>query len=99
MVYNKARTLINRYNIVKGKPKFIISYDKIDANKKWVEYSLDLVELKALMKGEDLSTRFELEKTLKKVEAKIEWMYKHRNFNINEATREFKRAKKLLNYY
>ena len=28
---------------------------------------------------------------------KINWMYKHPNFDLNEASREFKRAKRLLN--
>jgi hypothetical protein len=98
MKINKARSIINRFNVTKGKPKFIIGFDKIDATKKWIEYSLDLVEIKSLMKSEDFITRCELENTLKKVENKINWMYKHPNFNLNEASREFKRAKKLLNY-
>lgn len=98
MKLNKARAIISRFNIKSEKSKFMISFNKIDATSKWVEYSLDLVEIKSLMKSEDFITRCELENTLKKVENKINWMYKHPNFNLSEASREFKRAKKLLNY-
>ena len=93
---NKARALISRFNVTREKSKFTISFNKIDATTKWVEYSLDLVEIKALMKTEDFITRCELENTLKKVENKINWMYKHPNFDLNLASIEFKRAKKLL---
>jgi uncharacterized protein YlxP (DUF503 family) len=97
MKINKARSIINRFNVTREKTKFNISFNKIDATTKWVEYSLDLVEIKSLMKNEDFITRCELENTLKKVENKINWMYKHPNFDLTEASREFKRAKKLLN--
>jgi hypothetical protein len=95
MTPSKAKKIISRYNVINDK-KFNINFSKIDATSKWIEYSLDLVELKSLMKTEDFITRCELENTLKKVENKINWMYKHPNFNLNEASREFKRAKKLL---
>jgi uncharacterized protein YlxP (DUF503 family) len=98
MKFNKARAIINRFNVTQKKSKFNISFNKIDATNKWVEYSLDVLEIKSLMKTEDFITRCELENTLKKVENKIEWMYKHPNFDLIEASREFKRAKKLLNY-
>lgn len=98
MAYNKTKNLIDRYNKPKGKSKFIISYNKIDATNKWVEYSLDLVELKASVKDADFSTRFDIERTIKKVESKIDWMYKHNNFDLNEAVSLYKRAKRLLKY-
>lgn len=98
MAYNKASVLISRYNKTKSKEKFFLSRDKIDATNKWVEYSLDLHELKALVQVSDFETRFDLEKAIKTVEAKVEWMYKHENFNMSEATTLYRRAKKLLNY-
>lgn len=97
MGINKARVLIDRYNKPKKKG-FGGGLDDLDSSNKWVEYSLDLIELKKLAFSSDFSTRFEIERTIKKVESKIDWMYKHKNFNLNTATTELKRARRLLKY-
>ena len=97
MTFNKARNLINRYNSHKGKYKGRpISYNKIDATSKWIEYSLDELELKKLLLTADFTDRFDILKALKKVESKLDYMYKHQNFDMKESVTEFKRAKLLL---
>jgi hypothetical protein len=97
MAYNKLKTLVSRYNTLKGKYKGRpISYYEIDATSKWVQYSLDEVELKKLLLTADFSERFDILNALKKVESKIEYMYKHKNFDMKKAVDSFKRAKLLL---
>jgi len=91
--------LLKKYNNnTKAKSKFITAYDSIDATKKWVEYSLDVAELKALTRTSDFLTRFDIEKAIIKAETKVDWMYKHPNFDRSEATVLYKKLKRLLNF-
>ena len=90
--------LLKKYNNTKAKSKFITAYDSIDATKKWVEYSLDVAELKALTRTSDFSTRFDIEKAIIKAENKVDWMYKHPNFDRSTATALYKKLKRLLNF-
>lgn len=91
------KLLLERYNKSKGKFKGRpISYNDIDATSKWIEYSLDELELKKLLRTADFSDRFDILKALKKVESKLDYMYKHKNFDLEEAVFQLKRAKLLL---
>ena len=47
------------------------------------------------MQGVDFIEKFEAEKALGVVRRKIEWMYKHRNFDVTEATSTYKKLKRL----
>ena len=91
------KLLLDRYNTPKskytGRP---VSYNDIDATSKWIKYSLDHYELKKLLTKSSFSERFEILKALKTVESKLDFMYKHKNFDLKEATSEYKRAKFLL---
>ena len=96
MAYNNLSALISRYNNPL-KTKGFSAYDNIEASKKWAEYSLDEIKIKTLMKTATYGEKFEAERALGVVRRKIEYMYKHRNFEINEATAYYKRLKRLIN--
>jgi hypothetical protein len=95
MAYNKLAVILDRYNTSKVKKGFI-GYNSIDATTKWVEYSLDVLELKKVLPKSDFNTRFDIMKALKTAESKVDYMYRHKNFDINEAVASYKRAKRLL---
>ena len=49
------------------------------------------------MKTATYGEKFEAERALGVVRRKIEYMYKHRNFELSEATAYYKRLKRLIN--
>lgn len=71
-------------------------YSKIKASDKWVEYSLDLIELTKTLQNVTLTDRFTVAQAIKVAERKRDYMYKHPNFNLNEAVNNLKRARSLL---
>ena len=97
MAYSKLANLVNRYNST-SKGKGFSKFDEIPASQKWAEYSIDEVEIRALMKGVDFIEKFEAEKALIVVRRKIDYMYKHPNFDVSEATLLYKKIKRLLNF-
>lgn len=74
----------------------ITAYDKINATKKWVEYSLDQVDLKTALKTASFTDKYVLMQALKVVERKLDYMYRHKNFELSTATTQFKLARRLL---
>jgi len=91
---SNLKTLINRYNST-SKSKGFSSLSEIPASKKWAEYSVDEYKIRELMKGVDFIERFEAEKALTVIRRKIDWMYKHENFKLSEATLMYKKLKRL----
>ena len=71
-------------------------YSKIKATEKWIEYSLDVTEMTKLLTKATREERYVLLAAMQIAERKRDYMYKHPNFDIKEATFEFKRAKRLL---
>jgi hypothetical protein len=91
---SKVKMLITKYNVPKakfkgGKPKF-------DPSKKWVEYSLDLIEAKSMLQAVDFVTRFDLLKVINKIESKIYYHENHADFDFRSATNDLRSARKLL---
>jgi hypothetical protein len=86
-----------RYSQVKAEKR---GYKKLgfDPTVKFVEYSLDLVEAKALLSDLNLSfsDRCSILAIIKIIERKLDYHYKHRDFDLALATAQFKRARKLL---
>ncbi|MFM9150798.1 MAG: hypothetical protein ACKOPU_00765 [Candidatus Planktophila sp.] len=78
------------------KSKVVIAYDKIDATKKWVEYSLDQVSLNKALQTASFTDKCIILQALKVVERKLEYHYKHKNFCMSTATAQFKQARRLL---
>ena len=52
--------------------------------------------IKELMKTASYKERFEAEKALAVVRRKIEYMYKHGNFDLSTATRYYKQLKRAI---
>jgi hypothetical protein len=92
-----ARALAAKYpvNSVRGSNAFS-RYDSIKATEKWIEYSLDIAEMSKLLSTLSREERYVLGAALTVAERKRDYMYRHPNFKLNEAAREFKRARRLL---
>ena len=71
-------------------------YSKIKATEKWIEYSLDLTEMTKMLTNATREERYVLLAAMQIAERKRDYMYKHPNFKLQDATLEFKRAKRLL---
>ena len=91
-----ARTYIAKYT-TRNNNKAIVQYYKIPATEKWVEYMLDKHDVNKILMDSDFATKMDLLEVLQVLERKIDYMYKHPNFELAVAIREFKRAKRLLN--
>ena len=85
-----------KYTASKPKQNVYIAYDKIDATNKWVEYSLDQIDLKTALKTASFTDKCVILKALQIVERKLEYHYKHKNFCMSTATAQLKQARRLL---
>ncbi len=88
--------IARKYTASKAKQKVIIAYDKIDATAKWVEYSLDQIDLKTALKTASFTDKCIILQALTIVERKLEYHYKHKNFCMSTATAQLKQARRLL---
>lgn len=65
----------------------MIPKKKIDSTMKWVEYSLDIVDMQKLLMGtRDLKDKYQLMDLLEIAERKKKWHYRQENFNVNRAS-------------
>jgi len=80
-----ARTYISKYATSNNK-KAIVQYYKIPATEKWVEYMLDKHDVNKILMDSDFTTKMDLLEVLQDLERKIDYMYKHPNFNFKKAT-------------
>ena len=88
--------LARMYTASKAKSKAIVAYDSIDATNKWIEYSLDQIDLKTALKTASFTDKFIILKALTIVESKLAYHYKHKNFCMSTATAQLKQARRLL---
>lgn len=66
----------------------MIPKKKIDSTMKWVEYSLDIVDMqKMLMNTNNLKDKYQLMDILEIAERKKKWHYRQENFDVNRASR------------
>ena len=84
----KAVNFLTKYTGPKGKG-FIQSYDKIKATEKWLEYSLDIVDINRILMKSDFNTKWQLMEALDVAERKRKYMYNHKNFELKRAMRLF----------
>ena len=91
---SKVKSLLSKYNTPKA--KFKGGAPKFNPSKKWVEYSLDLIEAKSMLQAVDFVTRFDLLKVINKIESKIDFHENHADFNMNSALNDLRTARKLL---
>jgi hypothetical protein len=87
-----ARSYIAKYNSRNNK-KAIVQYYKIPATTKWVEYMLDKHDVNKILMDSDFATKMDLLEVLQVLERKIDYMYKHPNFEFKKATDLFHRLK------
>ena len=66
---SRVNAILTKYNSPKSKYKG--GKAKFNPSKKWVEYSLDLIEAKSMLQAVDFITRFDLLKVIKVIENKI----------------------------
>jgi len=83
-----ARSYITKYNSRNNK-KAIVQYYKIPATTKWVEYMLDKHDVNKILMDSDFATKMDLLEILQVLERKIDYMYKHPNFDFKKATSLF----------
>ena len=90
----KAVNFVQKYVGPKGKGH-ILPYDKVKATEKWVEYSLDIVDMSRIIMTVDFDTKWKLAEALEVAERKKAWMYKHKNFDVKRAAKLFDTVKNL----
>jgi hypothetical protein len=88
----RAASFVQKYTGTRGKG-FIQPYDKIKATEKWVEYSLDIVDMSRIIMTADFNTKWRLAEALEVAERKRAYMYRHKNFNLKRATTIFEAVK------
>lgn len=89
----RAANFVQKYTSTKSKGKFIQPYDKIKATEKWVEYSLDILDMSRIILQVDFDTKWRLTEALEVAERKRVYMYRHKNFNLKRATTIFEAVK------
>ena len=80
-----AHSYITKYNS-RNNNKAIVQYYKIPATTKWVEYMLDKHDVNKILMDSDFATKMDLLEVLQVLERKIDYMYKHPNFEFKKAT-------------
>jgi len=83
-----ACNYINKY-ATRNSNKAIVQYYKIPATEKWVEYMLDKHDVNKILMNSDFATKMDLLEVLQVLERKIDYMYKHPNFDFKKATTLF----------
>jgi hypothetical protein len=85
----QARMYINKYNSTQKSTGFS-NYYKIQATEKWVEYMLDITDINKILMQSDFTTKMDLLQALEVAERKRDYMYRHPNFNLTEATKWYR---------
>jgi hypothetical protein len=83
-----ANSFISKY-ATRNNKKAIVQYYKIAATTKWVEYMLDKHEINKILMDSNFTTKMDLLEILQVLERKIDYMYKHPNFDFKKATSLF----------
>ena len=91
---SRVNAILTKYN--RPKTKFKARRIKFNPSKKWVEYSLDLIEAKSMLQAVDFITRFDLLKVIKVIENKIYFHENHADFDLRSAIEDLRLARKLL---
>ena len=90
----KAANFVAKYSTV-NKSKAVLPYDRIKATEKWLEYSLDIVDMNKILMTSDFNTKWQLMEALDIAERKRKYMYNHKNFNLKRAMQLFELCKDL----
>ena len=85
----QAINFIRKYTASNTNNKGQVSFYKIKATEKWVEYSLDIVDMNKILMKSDFNTKWKLMEALDIAERKRKYMYNHKNFELKRAMRLF----------
>lgn len=89
----QARNFINKYN-TSNKSTGFSTYDRVKATEKWLEYSLDILDMQdAMMRSLDFNEKYMLAQALVVAERKRDYMYRHKNFDFKRASTIFNTVK------
>ena len=89
----QARNFINKYNS-NNKSTGFSTYDRVKATEKWLEYSLDILDMQdAMMRSLDFNEKYMLAQALVVAERKRDYMYRHKNFDVKRASTVFNAVK------
>ena len=91
---SNVKTLVSKYNVPKG--KYRGGKALFNPSKKWVEYSIDLIEAKRLLQAADFTSKFDLLSVINKIESKVKFHENHADFNLQTAISDLRLARKLL---
>jgi hypothetical protein len=89
----RASNFVAKYASSNKSKQIKVPYDKIKATEKWVEYSLDIVDMSRLLMISDFDTKWRLTEALEVAERKKAYMYRHKNFDLKRASYIFNLVK------
>lgn len=90
----QAKNFISKYTSPINK-KGQISFYKIKATEKWVEYMLDITDMNKVLMSLPFNDKMRMLDALEIAERKRDYMFRHPNFNYKQATRWYALAKDL----
>lgn len=90
----QAKNFISKYTSPNNK-KGQVSFYKIKATEKWVEYMLDITDMNRVLMALPFNDKMRMLDALEVAERKRDYMYRHPNFNYKQATMWYELAKDL----
>jgi hypothetical protein len=81
----QAKNFISKYTSANNK-KGQVSFYKIKATEKWVEYMLDITDMNRVLMALPFNDKMRMLDGLEVAERKRDYMYRHPNFNLKTAT-------------
>ena len=79
-----AQSYISKYATKPSSKGFKSLWHKIPATEKWVEYMLDKHDINKILMDSDFATKMDLLDVLQVLERKIDYMYRHPNFDLKK---------------
>jgi len=91
----QAINFIRKYTTSNTNNKGQVSFYKIKATEKWVEYMLDITDMNRVLMALSFNDKMRMLDALEIAERKRDYMYRHPNFNYKQATKWYELAKDL----
>ena len=91
----QAINFIRKYTASNTNNKGQVSFYKIKATEKWVEYMLDITDMNRVLMSLSFNDKMRMLDALSIAERKRDYMYRHPNFNYKQATKWYELAKDL----
>jgi hypothetical protein len=91
----QAINFIRKYTASNTNNKGQVSFYKIKATEKWVEYMLDITDMNRVLMALPFNDKMRMLDALSIAERKRDYMFRHPNFNLKQATKWYELAKDL----